>query len=345
MDIFLDDTRAQLNLRPFTFTRHTADIRVGILTIREKWERLTGRRVYTTPDKISEQTLVIQADILPALSNYELIMQAAIDKTPLLESEEIKILHYPWQIFMLNDWAIRQDFELITRNRISEPIPVSNAVINKEQVFLEPGARVEHCILNGSNGPVYLGKDSEMMEGSMVRGAFALGEAAIVKMGTKIYGATTIGPHCVAGGEIKNSVLFANSNKAHDGYLGDSVIGEWCNLGAGTSNSNVKNTGGQVKYIVDKEMNSIIAGNKAGLLMGDYSRAAINTSFNTGSIVGVGCNIFGVPPGKFVENFSWGGESYVFEKLIADINNWMKMKGKELSSQQIDILKKIATHN
>lgn len=345
MDIFLDDSRASQQLRPFTYTRHVADIRIGILTIREKWERLTGVPVHTSAASVTAQTITIHADILPGRHNFELILQAAKDKTPLLETDDIKILHYPWQIFMLNNHALRQDFELLTEGRLSQPIPASNSVSGKEQLFIEPGAIVEHSIINATTGPVYIGANAEIMEGCLIRGGLALCEGAKLKMGTKIYGATTIGPYCVAGGEIKNSVFFANSNKAHDGYLGDSVIGEWCNLGAGTSNSNVKNTGGQVKYIIDKEMNNVAAGNKAGLLMGDYSRSAINTSFNTGTIVGVGCNIFGVAPGKFVDNFSWGSEHYIFEKLIADINNWMKMKDKELSSQQIEKLKEVYTHN
>ncbi len=344
MDIFLDNSRAKQHLLPFTYTRHAADIRIGILTIREKWERLTGAKIYTVEQE-GDQEIVINADIIPSIHNYKLIIEAAKDKTPLLETDDIKTLHYPWQIFMLNDMALRHDFELLIHNRVSQPIPSSNRVISPENIFIEAGAVVEHCIINASTGPVYIGSNALLMEGTLIRGPVAICEAATLKMGTKIYGASTIGPNCTAGGEIKNSVLFANSNKAHDGYLGDSVIGEWCNLGAGTSNSNVKNTGGVVKYIVDKEMNSIVAGNKAGLIMGDYSRAAINTRFNTGTIVGVGCNIFGNDPGKYVENFSWGSEKYIFEKLIADINNWMKMKGAALTSQQLENLQHIYSNN
>ena len=182
------------------------------------------------------------------------------------------------------------------------------------------------------------------MEGNMIRGPFAICEGSILKMGSRIYGATTIGPYCVAGGEIKNSVLFGYSNKAHDGYLGDSVIGEWCNLGAGTSNSNVKNTGTEVKYILDKDLPPVPAGNKGGLLMGDYSRTAINTSFNTASIVGVCCNIFGQNfQEKFIQSFSWGNERYIFDKALKDIQNWKSMKQKSLSDEEKQLLHQLYT--
>src|SRR5436190_2646087 len=166
---------------------------------------------------------------------------------------------------------------MITSGRVSQPLSTTNKVTAAENVFLEAGAVVEHCILNASTGPIYIGKNALVMEGSVIRGAFALCEGAILKMGSKIYGATTIGPNCVAGGEIKNSVMFGYSNKAHDGYLGDSVIGEWCNLGAGTTNSNVKNTAGEVKVWNNATNEYLPVGIKCGLLMGDYSRAAINT--------------------------------------------------------------------
>lgn len=177
------------------------------------------------------------------------------------------------------------------------------------------------------------------MEGCLIRGPFALGEGATLKMGARVYGATTVGPHCIAGGEIKNSVLFGYSNKAHDGYLGDSVIGEWCNLGAGTTNSNVKNTAGEVTLWDNASKQFSPAGIKAGLIMGDYSRSAINTAFNTGTVVGICCNVFGegFPP-KLVPDFTWGQERYVFEKAIRDIENWKKLKGKTLLEKEKKIL-------
>ncbi|MEQ1555128.1 MAG: glucose-1-phosphate thymidylyltransferase, partial [Ferruginibacter sp.] len=218
----------------------------------------------------------------------------------------------------------------------------SNTYINKQDVFVESGAKINNCILNASTGPIFIDANTEIMEGSMIRGPFYLGKNSVVKMGTKIYGATTIGPNCVVGGEIKNSILFGNSNKAHDGYLGDSVIGEWCNIGAGTSNSNVKNTGGDVAYNLPKNEFKINAGNKAGLLMGDYSRAAINTSFNTGTIVGVCCNIFGNEmPKRLVKNFTWGTEKYLFEKVICDINNWKKMKEQSITLDETELLNRL----
>ncbi|MBK7435074.1 MAG: hypothetical protein IPI66_15150 [Chitinophagaceae bacterium] len=191
-------------------------------------------------------------------------------------------------------------------------------------------------------GPVYIGPNANLMEGTLIRGPVSIGEGAVVKMGTKIYGATTIGPFSMVGGEIRNSVLFGYSNKAHDGYLGDSVIGEWCNLGAGTTVSNVKNNGSEVKYWVDADKKEVSAGNKGGLLMGDHSRAAINTSFNTGTVVGVSCNVFtqGLTP-KLIPNFSWGVDGitrYKLSKAIADMGNWKKMKGMEVSERDKQIL-------
>jgi UDP-N-acetylglucosamine diphosphorylase/glucosamine-1-phosphate N-acetyltransferase len=232
----------------------------------------------------------------------------------------------------------------LTRGRQSAPIPPSVQVISPQSIFIEEGASISHSILNASTGPIYIGRNSNIMEGCLIRGPFALCESAVVKMGTKIYGATTIGPCSTAGGEIKNSVLFGYSNKGHDGYLGDSVIGEWCNLGAGTSNSNLKNNAGEVK--VWNAGQFISAGLKCGLLMGDYSRAAINTSFNTGTVVGVCCNVYGegLMP-KYIPDFSWGvhnkGPKYAFEKALRDIENWKKLKNQSLTDAEILTLKHI----
>ncbi len=341
MNLFLDDSSCRESLFPFTHTRHVADIRVGVLTIRQKWEQLSQLPVITNPALKTKDSIIIPAHILPAKNTVTGIIKAAEDQTPILENEEIKMLHHPWQIYQFNDWAIRQDFENITSNRNSLSVSATNQCINQENIFIEEGAIVEHCILNASTGPIYIGKNAQVMEGSLIRGPFSAGEGSVLKMGSKIYGATTVGPYCVAGGEIKNTVLFGYSNKAHDGYLGDSVIGEWCNLGAGTSNSNVKNTGGEVKYFIDADMNPVVAGNKAGLLMGDYSRCAINTSFNTGTVVGVCCNIFEGMPGKYVHHFSWGQDRYIFEKALTDISNWKKMKGHELTIKETEKLKEL----
>ena len=201
---------------------------------------------------------------------------------------------------------------------------------------------MNHSILNATGGPIYIGKNSQVMEGCMVRGPFALGEGSVLKMGTKIYGATTLGPYCIGAGEIKNSVLFGYSNKAHDGYLGDSVIGEWCNLGAGTTNSNIKNTAGIVNIHNEFKKQSFPAGFKCGLLMGDYSRSAINTSFNTGSVVGCSSNVFGegFPP-TFTDSFSWGNKKYKLNKALEHIDNWKKLKGHILSQQEKILLSEL----
>ena len=337
MQLFLDDSQCREKLFPFTHTRHVADIRIGILTIREKWQWLTGKKIGDSIGDKDDNSLTIKANVLPTSDNFQLVLDGKAGKFNTLE--------FPWQIFQDNDREIRNDFELITRNRESQPLSNTNKVIGNN-IFIEEGAYVEHSILNASTGPIYIGKNATIMEGSMIRGAFALCEGAIVKMGSKIYGATTIGPYCIAGGEIKNSVMFGYSNKAHDGYLGDSVLGEWCNLGAGTSNSNVKNTAGGVKYKITNNAEPITAGNKGGLLMGDYSRAAINTSFNTGTVVGVCCNIFGRHfPEKYIPNFSWGSERYDFEKAIKDIGNWKQMKGHSVSIEEKELLHQLYLSN
>ncbi len=268
------------------------------------------------------------------------MLQNGAGKQMLADENEVRVLKHAIDIVKNNDWALRKDFELITEGRKSQPISGTNKIIAAENIFIEAGAKVEHSILNASAGPIYIGKNAEVMEGCMIRGPFALCENSIVKMGSKIYGATTIGPNCVAAGEIKNAVFFANSNKAHDGYLGDSVLGEWCNLGAGTTNSNVKNTAGHVKMWSEADSDYIDVGFKAGLLMGDYSRAAINTSFNTGTVIGICCNIFeaGFPP-KHVADFTWGNEKYAIEKAVEHIDNWKKLKGQYLTEQEKNILK------
>jgi UDP-N-acetylglucosamine diphosphorylase / glucose-1-phosphate thymidylyltransferase / UDP-N-acetylgalactosamine diphosphorylase / glucosamine-1-phosphate N-acetyltransferase / galactosamine-1-phosphate N-acetyltransferase len=300
MDIFLFDTDTIIaNLYPFSQTRHCSNIRIGILTIREKWEYSGDFKVFEKMGSIdpnilksdSAHTVQLNSNLIPT---KDIIMHFKNNANALALKEIINArngtlnyLNSPVDIFRLNDWALRKDFELITSSKKSQPLSPANSTINEPQIFLEEGAKVEHCILNASTGPIYIGKNAEIMEGSMIRGPFALCEDAIVKMGAKIYGATTIGPSCVVGGEIKNSIFFGFSNKAHDGFLGDSVIGEWCNLGAGTTNSNVKNSAGNVKIWNNKEHNFTGAGNKCGLIMGDYSKSAINTSFNTGTVVGV----------------------------------------------------------
>ncbi len=316
------------DLYPFTLTRDVLDIRLGILTLREKWELLKSHGV----EVVDDNELSVSRNTIPSLQ-YLKKLEGNINAE--------KKLEHPWQIFQYNDAAIREDFELITKDKVSEKVSVTNKIIG-ENIFSEEGVKMEHCIINSTTGPVYIGKNAEIMEGTIIRGPVAICEGSIIKMGAKIYGATTIGPYCIAGGEIKNTVMFGYSNKAHDGYLGDSVIGEWCNLGAGTSTSNVKNTAGEVKVWEEPKKTYTNVGLKCGLLMGDYSRAAINTSFNTGTVTGAGCNIFslGFPP-KFVQSFMWGDVKYELNKSLEHIDNWKKIKGHSITEKEKNILSDI----
>ncbi len=387
--IFTEEYCQPENLYPFTLTRQIQDIRAGILTIREKWEKALGLpsfdrneddykdldRSVTIREAAQEGVcLMIHGNVLPSPSLIKAVRNLkdgefisangnegivfrftkkqvgeknAIKVTmSIILNEDIKRIKYPWDIFHLNDWAIRQDFDLITKKRKSQSIPKTNKTINPGGIFLEKGTKVQHCLLNASEGPIYIGKNAELMEGAMIRGPFAMGEGSCVKMGAKVYGATTIGPYSVVGGEIKNSIIFGYSNKAHDGYLGDSVIGEWCNLGAGTTNSNLKNNAGEVTVWTPK--GQLNAGMKSGVMMGDYSRTAINTAINTGTVIGVCCNVFGsgLTP-KYISNFSWGSEGvkrYEFEKAIKDIEGWKKLKAHTLADNEKSILTYIFKH-
>lgn len=386
--IFTEEYCNPENLHPFTFTRHIQDIRIGILTIREKWEHMLKLRSFDKWEdnyldnensikidpKIGQGTyLLVHSNVLPTPAIIAEIKKLQAGEFLSVKNEGgiafkfsgkeitglhkikirrsvnfkgmVKAIHYPWHIFQMNDWAIREDFLLLTAKRKSKPISRTNKVINASKIFIEPGVKMEYCILNAKAGPIYIGKNAEIMEGTMIRGPVAIGEGSCIRMGTRIYGASTIGPGCLVGGEIKNSVIFGYSNKAHDGYLGDSVIGEWCNLGAGTANSNVKNNCSEVKYQVDAGKKQISAGSKGGLLMGDHSRSAINTSFNTGTVIGVSCNIFaeGLTP-KFVPCFSWGCdgiERYKLNKALEDIGKWKKLKGAAVSDHEKKILTEI----
>ena len=346
MNILLDDARRH-SLFPFGEVRAIAHIRIGIYTIFEKWQHFFPGKVFIASEKkmdFNESEFIrVPANAVPS---YEFLKKIFVEKKQIRLSADCRILEYPWHIFENNDWAIREDFKIITEGRTGAAISSTNQLISQENIFLETGTRMEFCTINAEKGPVYIGKNAEIMEGSLLRGPISVGENSVVKMGSKIYGATTIGPSCLAGGEIKNSILMAFSNKAHDGYLGDSVLGEWCNLGAGTSNSNLKNNASIVK-LWSKEGNQFINSDiKCGLLMGDYSRSAINTSFNTGTIVGVCCNVFGESfPPKFIDSFTWGNEKYQLDKAIADINNWKKLKNAEITEEEIQSLKNIHSFN
>jgi len=341
MNILLDDIPYNGGLYPFGVLQSLVHVRVGICTILEKWKTFSNHAIFVSSETkdLPASFKKIAANIIPSIEFFDKLNEAT-DTLP--STDDCKVLEYPWHIFEYNDWAIRQDFQLITKGKTSAELSSTNQLINRENIFVEEGASVICSILNAKDGPIYIGKNTEIFEGSLIRGPFALCEGSRVKMGAKIYGGTTIGPYCLATGEIKNSVLMSYSNKAHDGYLGDSVIGSWCNLGAGTSNSNLKNTAGLIKMWSKEKDAFIHAGYKAGLIMGDYSRCAINTSFNTGTVAGICCNIFGsaMPP-KYIEDFTWGDENYIFDKAISDINNWKKMKGHEITEQEIESLKHI----
>ncbi len=321
---------------PFTLIRSVADIRCGILTLREKWHRYL-QNTGTLPAGLS-----VSANILP---DADLVSSLFSSNPDLSLRNSVKLLNLA-DILRYNENEFKKDFLLITSGRFSEPVSTTNKLTGTN-IFLEPGAIVEHSYLNANEGPIYIGKDAVVMEGSMIRGPFALGEKGVVKMGARIYGVTTTGPNCVLGGEIKNSVFFGNSNKAHDGYLGDSIIGEYCNIGAGSSCSNLKNSLGQIKLWNPIKKSFLNGGLKCGLMMGDYSRSAINTSFATGSVVGVSCHVFGtgLTPG-YLPSFSWGtnNELYSFDKAITHIIKWKKLKGQELEADEISQLKTIFDH-
>ena len=381
MNYILFDGPSRNNLLPFTFTRPVADLRVGILTIREKWEAFLETTTTTiTEDYLSEkypmvemdENIMIHASYLPNLELVEMIKdlkenQAIFKEEDVIafftkETQEdidfdtfealefnddlIKIEH-TWDLFSKNGEAIEEDFILLTKGKVSQPIPSSNNIIGAENIFIESGAKLEFTTLNASNGPIYIAKNSEIMEGALIRGPFALCEASIVKMGAKIYGPTTIGPFCKVGGEVNNSVMFANSNKGHDGFLGNSVLGEWCNLGADTNNSNLKNNYAEVRlWDYNTEGFARTGLQFCGLMMGDHSKCGINTMFNTGTVIGVSANIFGSGfPRNFVPSFSWGGNggftTYLTKKAFEVAKVVMSRRKVELTEQDKDILEHV----
>ncbi|WBX77928.1 GlmU family protein [Tenacibaculum ovolyticum] len=345
MNYILFDGDVRNALLPFTYTKPVADIRIGILTIREKWEMYLGLTTTTITEEYleekypmveMEENVLLNASFLPTKSLIEKVKSLKVNQAifkgedviafyTIDTQEEVDFSSYEqiefeeeaiqikntWDIFSLNDKAIRNDFDLITEGRTSEPIPETVNYINKEDIFIEEGAKLTFATLNASNGPIYIGKDAEVMEGVLVRGALAMCENSVLKMGAKVYGATTLGPYCKAGGEINNSVLMGYSSKGHEGYLGNSVIGEWCNIGADTNNSNLKNNYAEVKlWSYETERFAKTGLQFCGLIMGDHSKCGINTMFNTGTVIGVSVNIFGSGfPRNFVPSYSWGGAS------------------------------------
>lgn len=384
MNILLFDTlNSRKRFYPLTLTRAFADVRMGIFTVKERWEKLGSSKVYVLAEPYLQRLyepfpggdcLLIDACIMPSTDVVRRFLtlqpgeylcddkgfaagRIAFEELPVFgddpgvlfgaskNTETVKRLEYPFQLFQWNEEVILFDFSFFTRNRMSFDNVETVHQTNASQIFIEEGAKLDVSFLNASSGPIYVGKNAKIMEGCYIRGPFVLCESSTLKMGTKIYGATTIGPFCTAGGEIKNSIIMGYSNKAHDGYLGDSVIGEWCNLGAGTSNSNVKNTASEVKLWNYLENNYIPAGVKCGFIMGDYSRTAVNTTINTGTVIGVSSNIFGegLPP-KAIPNFTWGTKEpcrYEIDKAFRDIENWKKMKNKSFTDDEKDVLKYI----
>lgn len=366
-------------LYPFSLTRKVQDFLIGMMTIRKKWElslRCDSFDVLDEDGLPSHSTSIslahlqdgikyylIRGNVLP---NQKLVatvkkmipgesltdvygktlvtclttIQHKIKKTK--EVSHVKTISHAWHLFQYNEEACTFDFNLLTKAKKSALIDKSNYVSDTLKVFVEKGARLKHAVINCDNGPVYISKNAKVMEGALLQGPLFVGEGAVIKMGAKIYGATTIGKKCIVGGEVKNAVLFDFSNKGHDGYLGDSVIGSWCNLGAGTSNSNLKNTAGNIDVNLPNGVWRV--GQKCGVLMGDYSKTAINTSINTGTVIGVNANVFGneLTP-SLIPSFTWGmnnKKKYKLNKALLDADNWMQMKGELLTDEQ----KMILTH-
>lgn len=381
MNYILFDGTVRNSLLPLTFTKPVADLRIGILTIREKWEIYLGFTTTTlTEDYLEEkfpmvelaQNVMINASFLPTPALAEKIMELKENQAIFKEEEVIAFFtadsqetidfdHYEqiefdsevlqikntWDLFSFNDSALKADFELITEGRISQPIPEGVSYINKENIFIEEGAEILFSVLNASDGPIYIGKDALVMEGSLIRGPFSLGENSKVKMGAKIYGATTIGPYCTVGGEINNSILSGYSNKGHDGFLGNSVLGEWCNIGADSNNSNLKNNYSEVRLWNYETENFAKTGLQfCGLIMGDHSKCGINTMFNTGTVIGVCANIYGSNfPRNFIPSFSWGGaagfSTYKLDKVAETATLVMKRRDVDFDAKEQRIIEHI----
>lgn len=382
MNIILFDDKTRSTLLPLTYTRPIADIRIGILKISEKWaKRCSAKCSFLAeahlqelfPMELTNDNYFINGSLLPTQEligeikslkpgegliqeNLIIAIRSALNESVQDISEVVfeqsrtvqtkfERLVFAWDVFTQNERELKADFELLTAGKKSQPISDTNRVLKPENIFLEEGAVVECANLNASGGYIYVGKDAEIMEGAMIRGPFALGEHSAVKMGAKIYGATTVGPHCKVAGEISNSVIFGYTNKAHDGFLGNSVLGEWCNLGADTNNSNLKNNYSRVKVWNYEHHDYINTGLQfCGLIMGDHSKCSINTMFNTGTVVGVSANIFGngFPP-KFVPSFSWGGSegltSYRLEDAIEVASRVYERRHLEFGKKEQSLLR------
>ena len=378
MNYILQDSDGHQRLLPLTYTRPVAEILIGIDTIRQKWEHFletstsTATEAYLSslwPMETGTVNTFIDARFLPTanltkivkglepgqaiywdstpiaycLEDGQELVEDAMDITQYAHDDIIQIEH-TWDIFTKNKEAIQQDFERLTTGRASAPIPDGCQVINPEQIFIEEGARVLFSSLNAEDGPIYIGKDALVMEGSRIRGPFSLGEKSTVKMGAKIYSGTTIGPQCKVGGEVNNSVLFGYSNKGHDGFLGNSVLGEWCNIGADSNTSNLKNNYAEVRLWDYATEGFAKTGLQfCGMIMGDHSKCGINTMFNTGTVVGVSSNVFGTGfPRNFIPSYSWGGHAglttYQTRKALETARAMMARRSLELSAEEEQML-------
>lgn len=370
------------NYYPLSFTRPIAYFRIGILTIKEKWEYFYGAVSVKTEDylsekfplKITKDNLWIDARVLPKkeliteLDNLRVgealtrdgeiiaFRNGSFDtkKLNIIDSNSnFNFVHNICDIFTLNGQEIKNDFDRMysedklkthTSSEKLEQIKSSYIKIGNNPIWVEEGAKLQYCILNTTEGPIYIGKDAEIMEGAIIRGPFAMLEKSVIKMGAKIYGSTTIGPYSKVGGEVNNVVFFGYSSKAHDGFLGNSVIGEWCNLGADTNSSNLKNNYTEVKlWDYNKENFKNTGLQFCGLIMGDHSKCAINTMFNTGTVVGVSANIFGSGFARnFIPSFSWGGNAgfsiYRLSKAFDVVEKVFSRRNLKLDSLEKDIL-------
>ena len=360
---------------PFTFTRPSAELRAGILTFAERWQRLLGveKIAYNTADYLSgkypksntlEGTLSIYANFLPTPRLLEQLRSLKVGESityqgrqlafmnngltpssipPIVWEEPLVVFEKPTDLFTYNDKAIDFDFKLLTEGRTSVPLSPTNGFLgDKANLFIEEGAKVEFVTLNCQKGKIYIGKDAEVMEGSHLRGSIALCEHATVNMGAKLYGATTIGPYSKVGGEISNSVIWGYSNKGHDGFLGNSVLGQWCNLGADTNVSNLKNTYNTIQLWDYQKSGYTSSGLQfCGVLMGDHSKTAINTQLNSGTTVGVFANLFSAGfPSKYIPNFAWGAsaEKYRLEEAFAVAERVMARRGIAFDQKEQEIL-------
>ncbi|MDA7805434.1 GlmU family protein [Schleiferiaceae bacterium] len=373
MRIQLVDSSNRNHLLPLTFTRPVSALRCGILSIAEKYTKRGHEVGNETQDylqrkfpSIADATVCVDGGVCPtdeflaaaaalmsgqSLCKGELVVAWKGEKPSDTAGSTcfegpLNVVARPWDIWGLNAAELEADFDLLTTGRKSAPLHESCTVIG-DRIFLEEGAKATASILNTTTGPIYLAKNAEIMEGCVVRGGLALGEHSALKLGTKIYGATTLGPHCKVGGEVNNSVILGYSNKGHDGFLGNSALGEWCNIGADTNNSNLKNNYDEVKVWSYVSKRFAKTGQQfCGLIMGDHSKSGINTMFNTGTVVGVSANVYGAGfPRNFIASFSWGGPQgtmeYKLDKALDTANRMMQRRGLAVDEVEQEILQSV----